>query len=111
MELISRKEVLKCIDETIITKGGEENSKDILARVFQGIKNGLVEKIEGIPTIETRTKGEWIVSKEDSNFNCSICGCNPRKDFRASSLEWIREINGCDMQYCPWCGADMGDEE
>ena len=54
-----------------------------------------------------RPKGKWIVSKEDSNFNCSICGCNPRKNFRASSLEWIREINGCDMRYCPWCGAEM----
>ena len=63
------------------------------------------------PTIESRPTGKWIVSKKDSNFNCSICGCNPRKDFRASSLEWIREINGCDMQYCPWCGADMRGEE
>ena len=69
--------------------------------------HAIINALERAATVESRPKGKWIVSKKDSNYNCSVCGCNPRKSFRASSLEWIREINGCDMQYCPWCGAEM----
>ena len=65
------------------------------------------ELIDNAPAVEARPRGEWIPMSTDcrgysESFKCSICGAYiyPR------CLE--KEL---DYNFCPYCGADMGDEE
>ena len=106
MELISREEVLKRIDEMILVGSGE---KDILAKISLAFKTGMIENIEGMPTIESRPTGKWIAdstyfqafNETVTTYKCSECQGEPY----FSTREGI-EI----YKFCPFCGADMRGE-
>ena len=67
-------------------------------KAYTDIANG----IKGMPTIEERKTGKWVVDDIAENiFRCSICGADAPVD----------STSGCEYKsrYCPNCGADMRD--
>ena len=57
--------------------------------------------LDSEPSVEMRPQGKW------NNDKCSVCGCDPIRDFtEPAGLDggsWI----SAPMKFCPNCGADM----
>ena len=63
----------------------------------------ILEKIDSMPTIESeRKKGRWIRRLVDCGFNA---------DWNCSRCGWKTSLEEHDYNFCPNCGADMGDKE
>ena len=65
------------------------------------------ELIDNAPAVEARPQGEWIPMSTDcrgysESFKCSICGAYIYPRYLEKEL---------DYNFCPYCGADTGDEE
>lgn len=63
------------------------------------------EKVNRMPSIEERKKGQWHKCDNDliAWYKCSVCGCEPLRS------KWNGEYVYSD--FCPTCGADMRGEE
>lgn len=90
MELINKKDVLKCFCTTLLLPSGVD-VQPIMLWYDQIIGN-----IKSLPTIESRPKGKWVDNQ------CSNC--------REFALQWGDE-SMAESDFCPHCGADMRGEE
>jgi ribosomal protein L37E len=66
------------------------------------VAEAFMEVIEKQPTVEPRTKGEWVMVYHNSrhttgHIECNQCGWR--------SGDWTKH------NFCPHCGADMRGEE
>lgn len=61
-------------------------------------------KVESLPTVEERKKGEWIEIPHNQGitFQCSVCG-----QTTPTAKTWDIFCNEYDYPFCPRCGADM----
>ena len=90
MDLISREDLLKQIDED--SKGHQGAYGDMWE---------FLDTIAKMPTIESRPKGKW--EAENDWHKCSNCG---------EYADYITAGGGCEnlSNYCPNCGAEMESE-
>lgn len=98
MELISKREVLRIIEEETIDDEYECEDGSWESYIdFQYAD--AIKRINDLPTIESRPKGKWLDNPPDS-WICSNCGTHyeERLTFKAHN-------------YCCVCGADMRGEE
>lgn len=66
-----------------------------------------IEQLPSVqPTIEPRTKGEWVYGEHDvsmcDGYRCSHCGFFVPWDYSHVFIDFIK-----DYHFCPSCGADM----
>ena len=95
MELISKREVLRIIEEETIDDEYECEDGSWESYIdFQYAD--AVKRINELPTIESRPKGEWEKTMTYYPY-CSICEWIPEEDEMTHGL----------YNYCPNCGADM----
>lgn len=87
MELISKEETRKIIDEILCS----------IDYVPFWVLDKFSDSIESIPTIEERKEGEWLDNKWLGE-KCSICNWE------------LHYINFGQFKYCPNCGARMKGE-
>ena len=89
MELISREEAIRVIRETPCAIATENAIK--------------INAIRGLPTIESRPKGKWIIKLNEGGYyaECPFC----ELWFSERFINTNGEIDT--HNYCPNCGADM----
>lgn len=108
MELISKREVLKIIEEE--TLDDEYKCEDGSWESYLDFQyEDAIKRINELPTIESRPKGKWKLRIDErfsmfKGYYCSCCG----KD-----AEVLQAGGGCELlsNFCPYCGADMRGEE
>lgn len=94
MELISKREVLKIIEEETIDD--EYKCEDGSWESYLDFQyEDAMKRINELPTIESRPKGKWLDS--GSGWKCSNCGFQN---------EWTIRL-----KHCPECCADMREGE
>lgn len=91
MELISREEAMRLLKEDLNasrSRGDDERADACFLHYIE---------ISNLPTVEERNEGEWI--KRDKWLYCSACD-GGGWGLGAVTYEW---------QYCPLCGAKIGE--
>lgn len=108
MELISKREVLRIIEEETIDDEYECEDGSWESYIDFQYADAM-KRINDLPTIESRPKGKWkpLCWKPPTEreirlmfpYKCDTCD----KEIRVEHID--------DYYYCPHCGADMRGEE
>lgn len=101
-DLVSKTELLAHLDECIAES---EGCTPIVDSVLLAIK-GAVEQMPTVDDISIK-HGYWLPSKLDSlasYYSCSECGMPAPED---DSIDFI---NILELNYCPYCGANMEED-
>lgn len=99
MELINKKDVLKCFRTTLLLPS------DVDVQPIMLWYDQIIGNIKSLPIIESRPKGsfEYLGETKRSTYGDM---------YQCSNCHFVTiSIGNYSMDYCPSCGADMRGEE
>ena len=96
MDLIERKKAIEAVKEEWDGWSFEYDAETIVSYTC--------EALERLPSAQPeRKKGRWINHRNDNGHNIADC------DQCREAMQWFDD--DIKPNYCPNCGADMGDKE
>ena len=103
-DLISRAEAIDALDGKIEITGRTN------AEAVKGYVRLVKDRLERLTSAQPeRKKGKWIYGEDEygiDGYHCDKCGFFVPWDYAHTFINYIEDYN-----FCPYCGAEMGEEE